>query len=530
LKSWNFIPLSIQLKKIIYSIKLSKMNFKKYIKYGCVGAALLLSSVSCKDYLDVNQNPNAVLEAPIEQILTSATVNLGFWGGSDMNRYAALIMQQWSGQTAGATVQTQDYERYLITGSDLNNVWSSMYATTLSDLELVIKKAGKENSPNYAGVSKVMKAYIFANIADSWGAAPFSEALKFTDNTAPKFDDASTIYPALIVMLNEAIADINATSTKSPGTNSTIYPGAWSTSKPKWIAVANTLKMRLWLHTSKIDKAKAATEIAAIASASPVINAVADNFQMAFVNGTNAKNPIEQFEIARSNYLFANAFMVDMMNTKVDPRRPRYFTDFPFRSGNFKGAKAGDASSQNYSRTHIFLRGDTTNALAVGGGSIAYNAYVYTGTAPIRLLTAAESFFIRAEAAVLSNANIGGASADSLFRQGIRMSMSAAGVSAAATATYVDAQGTLTGTEADKVKKIIEEKYIANFGVINEPWTDWRRTGYPAITKVANAAVSSSPDVPRSYFYPQTEIDLNLSNVPGQKQKVNMIERVFWDK
>jgi hypothetical protein len=505
------------------------MNFKKYIKYGCVSAALLLSTVSCKDYLDVNQNPNAVLEAPIEQILTSATVNLGFWGGSDMNRYSSLIMQQWSGQTAGAAVQTQDYERYLITGSDLNNVWSSMYATTLSDLELVIKKAGKDN-PSYAGIAKVMKAYIFANIADSWGAAPFSDALKFVDNTAPKFDDASTIYPALIAMLTEAIADMNATSLKSPGTNSTIYPGAWATSKPKWIAAANTLKMRLWLHTTKVDKAKAASEIATLA-AGPVINTVADNFQMAFINGTAAKNPIEQFEIARSNYLFANAFMVDMMNTKVDPRRPRYFTDYPFRSGNFKGAKQGDASSQNYSRTHIFLRGDTTNALAVGGGSIAYNAYVYSGTAPIRLLTAAESFFIRAEAAVLSNANIGGASADSLFRQGIRMSMSAAGVSAAATATYVDAQGSLTGTEADKIKKIIEEKYIANFGVINEPWTDWRRTGYPAISKVTvNIAATSSPDIPRSYFYPQSEIDLNLSNVPGQKQKVNMLERVFWDK
>jgi Starch-binding associating with outer membrane len=514
------------------------MNFKKYFKYSFVIAAFVLPTVSCSDYLDVNKDPNAVLEAPIEQILTSATVNFGFWGGSDMNRYGALIAQQWSGQTTGATNQTQFYEQYLITGSDLNNVWSSMYSTILSDLELVIQKSKAESSPNYSGVSKIMKAYVFANIADTWGAAPYTESLKFVENAQPKYDDASVIYPALIALLNEAITEINATSLKSPTSNSTVYPGAWAASKPKWIAAANTLKMRLWLHTSKVDKAKAATEIAAIATAGPVINAVADNFQMSFVNAANAKNPIEQFEISRSNYLFANATMVDMMNTKVDPRRPRYFTDFPLRSGNYKGAKSGDASSQAYSRTHIFLRGDTVNAAAVvavatgaGAGSIAFNAYTYNGVAPIRLLTAAESFFIRAEAAVLSGANVGGASADSLFRQGIRMSMSAAGVSAAATTTYVDAQGTLTGTEADKVKKIIEEKYIANFGVVNEPWTDWRRTGYPSqIVKVANAIVTSSPDVPRSYFYPQSEIDLNKINVPNQKQKVDMTERVFWDK
>jgi Starch-binding associating with outer membrane len=511
------------------------MNFKNYFKYSLVLAVCMLSTVSCKDYLDVNKSPNAALDAPMELLLTSATVNLGFWGGSDMNRYSSLITQQLSGQTAGATNQTQFYEQYLITGSDLNNVWNTMYATILSDLEIVIQKSASEKSPHYSGIAKVMKAYLFANIADSWGAAPFTEALKFRDNVQPKYDDASVIYPALITMLNDAIVDINAaTSVKSPGSNSTIFPGAWATSKPRWIAAANTLKMRLWLHTTKVDKVKAATEIAAIAAAGPIINAVADNFQMAFVNGTNAKNPIEQFEISRSNYLFANATLVDMMNTKVDPRRPRYFTDFPLRSGKYVGAKSGAAASQSFSRIHMFLRGDTTNAspvTAASNGTIAFNAYGYSGTAPVRLLTAAESFFIRAEAAVLSGANVGGASADSLFRQGIRMSMSAAGVSAAATTAYVDAEGTLTGTEADKVKKIIEEKYIANFGVVNEPWTDWRRTGYPSqIVKVSNAVVTSSSDVPRSFFYPQSEIDLNLSNVPNQKQKVNMIERVFWDK
>lgn len=505
------------------------MKSKIYHKLGLVMAVLMFSTVSCNDYLDINQDPNAVLDAPIEQVLTSATVALGFWGGSDMNRYGALIAQQWSGQTAGATVQTQDYEKYLITGSDLNNVWNSMYATILSDLELVIRKAGEDGSPHYAGVAKVMKAYVFANIADTWGKAPFTEALKFTENSQPNYDDASVIYPALISMLTEAVADMNATSAKSPGSNSTLYPGSWVGSKAKWIAAANTLRMRLWLHTTKVDKAKAVSEIAAIAAAGPVINAVADNFQMAFVNATNAQNPIQQFEIFRSNYLFANATLVDMMNEKVDPRRWRYFTSFPLHSGKFKGAKSGDPSSQQYSRTHIYLRGDTLNtATAASNGSIAFNAYTYSGTAPVRLLTAAESFFIRAEAAVLSGGNIGGASADSLFRQGIRMSMSAAGVAAADAEAYIAAQGALAGTEADKVKKIIEEKYVANFGVINEPWVDWRRTGYPSqIVKVPNAVVTSSPDVPRSFFYPQSEIDLNPNAPP---QKINMVERVFWDK
>lgn len=88
------------------------MDLKKFLKYVVILAVFLVPTVSCKDYLDINQDPNAVLDAPIEQLLTSATVNLGFWAGSDMNRYGALIAQHWSGQSTGAQNQTQDYEKY----------------------------------------------------------------------------------------------------------------------------------------------------------------------------------------------------------------------------------------------------------------------------------------------------------------------------------------------------------------------------------------------------------------------------------
>jgi Starch-binding associating with outer membrane len=504
------------------------MNLKGFFKYSILVSALMLPAVACKQFLDINTDPNAVKDAPIEQVFTSATTSLGFYAGSDMHRYSALLTQQLSGQGAGATTQSQEYERYNIAGSDLNNAWSSLYSTILSDLELVIQKASKENSPNYAGCAKILKAYTYSISVDAWGNIPYSEALKFTDNTKPKFDDGATIYPALITLLDEGITDIkNATSVKSPGTNSTIYTGAWSASKGKWEAFANALKMRLWLHTSKVDKTNAVSKIAAL-STGVLMSSAADNFQMPFFNVARQQNPIHQFELDRANYLFANATLVDMMNAKVDPRRPRYFTSFPLFSGQYKGAKGGDASpNAKYSRIHLYLRGDTTSsAVAQSDGSVLYNAYAYNGTAPVRMLTYAEVQFIRAEAAVLGGAAIGGIAADSFFRSGIRAAMTQAGVTAAATDTYIytGANGTLTGTESEMVKKIIEEKFVANFGVVMEPWTDWRRTGFPTITPPANALV---PTTPRSLFYPQSEIDLN-PNAP--KQKADMTVRVFWDK
>jgi hypothetical protein len=48
-------------------------------------------------------------------------------------------------------------------------------------------------------------------------------------------------------------------------------------------------------------------------------------------------------------------------------------------------------------------------------------------------------------------------------------------------------------------------------------WTDWRRTGFPAITKVANAVNSN---IPRSLPIPQSEIDANRN---AQPQKANIL-------
>src|SRR5687768_10559290 len=126
--------------------------------------AFAVSSISsCKKFLDINIDPDrlAAEKADISQLLTSVTSAVGFTGGSDLQRYTALIMQQYSGQSTGAQNQTQDYEKYLITGSDVNNLFSTVFATTLNDIEVIIRKANEEKSPHYSGVAKLLKAYTY---------------------------------------------------------------------------------------------------------------------------------------------------------------------------------------------------------------------------------------------------------------------------------------------------------------------------------------------------------------------------------
>lgn len=474
---------------------------------------------SCKKTLDINKNPNAIPDSnsPVAQLLTSAQVNLGFEGGSDIFRYTTEIMQQMSG-AASQPNQTWEYYRYKILGSDLNNLWGSIHAATLNDLELIIRQS--TGSPYYSGVAKILKAYEYALVVDVWGDVPYTEAQRLSEITQPHYDDDATIYPKLITLLGEAVTDLNAASSVlTPGSNSVIYPGSFSTVKTNWIKLANTLRLRLLLHYSKKDPAFCVSQMTALINSPGVqfMSSNADNFQLNFFNVPGQRNAISAFEVSRPNYLFADANMTGMMNAKNDPRRAYYFTDFPAGSGAYVGVSATNpppAPNNNYSRIHSFLRG----ALITPGTGT--NSGVYSGAAPQRMLSYAEYCFIRAEAALM------GAPGDPqlFFTNGITASMTEAGVGATAISTYLSSYGTLTGTNAQMLQQIIEEKYIALFGVAVEPWNDWRRTGYPSLAIPANAITTA---VPRSLFYPQSEIDLN-SNCPGQKTP-DLQTRVFWD-
>ncbi len=549
---------------------------------------------SCKKFMDINKNPDALPDsnAPIAQLLSSAQVNLGFEGGSDLYRYTTLIMQQMSGE-ASQPNQTYDYYRYNITGSDENNVWSSINATTLNDLELIIKQGS--SSPYYTGVAKILKAYEYSLVVDVWGKVPYSQAQQLTGNTQPAYDNDATIYPKLLQLLTDGISDLNApSSVLTPGANSLMFTngGNFTLAKAQWIKLANTLKLRLLLHYKKID-ATWATQMTTLIGTAGITFMVsnADNFSMPFFDVANQRSPISAFEVSRPNYIFADAAMVNLMTSKGDPRRPYYFTTFPYQgislpitlstsaatgagnvltfvattgaavnmviagtnippnttatavtattitlSNNVTGGGVGAGASivvapntftavsaaappavptNNYSRIHTFLRGSVTAGVAP--------PFTYSGSAPQRMLTFAEYNFIRAEHAL---ATTGVAAAQAFYQAGITASMQEVGVSAGQINDYITVNGILPGTVAAALQKIIEEKYIALFGVSVEPWSDWRRTGYPVLAPVSNA-INGVTAIPRTLFYPQSEIDLN-PNCPGQKS-ANLQDRVFWD-
>ncbi|MDX5421145.1 MAG: SusD/RagB family nutrient-binding outer membrane lipoprotein [Hymenobacteraceae bacterium] len=487
-----------------------------------------LAFPSC-DFYDVNEDPNNITEARVSEILPSATVNIGYMGASDLMRYSNLIMQQFSGHGPVLNNTFTNYERYFITDSDVNNNWNNIYADILADLEQLIIVSTENNSPHYTGVAKILKAYTYQVTVDAWGDVPYSEATKFGEVLYPKYDDDATIYPKLIELLDEAIADLNAPSSVfEPNSFSTFYPSSsWAASKVKWERLANTLKLRLFLHYSEVDPGFASQQITAlINSGAEFMQSTDDNFQMMFLDQPQRQNPLTSIEGGQfRNQFFPNRYIVDLMNGKGDPRRSSYFVPFPYNSDSYKGSTILDTDpSTKYSRLHSYIKG-TPSAVNPSGinadGSIEGGAITYGGDAPSRLLLYSEYNFIRAEAALTLGAP---GDAQAFFQEGIKASMKDAGVPEAEVAAYIAAHGALTGSEEEKLEQIITQKFIANFGVMMEPWTDWRRTGYPAITPIPTP-LAIYDELPRSLYYPVSEVTSN----PNIDQKASKLERVFWD-
>ncbi len=115
------------------------------------------------------------------------------------------------------------------------------------------------------------------------------------------------------------------------GTNDLIYHG----SIPKWIKLANTLRLRLALRISKVSPQRAQDEAEA-AIAGGVMTTNDDDAFMdvspSSVNGLNQMSPWGGFRMSASMESFLKGY--------DDPRMPEYFSPSP-NTGEYSGVRNG---------------------------------------------------------------------------------------------------------------------------------------------------------------------------------------------
>lgn len=528
------------------------MKTSKYLKV-CLASVLLSVVASCDNFIDDNVSPNLTASNPPRIILPAVEAGLGFTMASDLHRYSALWSQQIAAQNGR---QTENYDRYVLATTEINGVWrNNLYGGILADVEELLKKSPTEVHPHYFGISKVIKAFTYSIIVDFWGDVPFSQALKGESNLQPDVDDDAAIYPALITLLDEAIVDLKTVSGLPPVAGDDYFYGG-SGNIIRWVRMANTLKLRLYLHMANAPgfNATEANTFIANTPATEFMTAVADDFQLAFQAISGRQNPNHQFILSRTDDICTSSTIVNLMNSKADPRRATYFTPAPFSPALYASPPTGTTGyvglqngfgaggvNNGLSRVHTFVRGAVISTTIPAGPNLPVSITAglnYNGVAPVNMLTFAEYNFIRAELAL--RYSVGGvpADAETFYRAGITASVLDAGLNAAAATNYLasDADldgftvGTLTGLTTDQqLQRIIEEKYVANFHVTGEPWSDWRRTGYPALQLLPGTLNPGNGGlVPRALLYPQQEADANPKLAAIQRANLSD-RRVFWD-
>lgn len=518
------------------------MKYQKYFGLALAGV-IAAGSTGCSDFLDANQNPNNVTAAPPAVVLTSTIITTAFSNANEINRITSLLVQH----VAGTGTQSGPQDIYNIRGG-LDNQWQfELYAGSLENSKNLIDIAGQANSPAYAGIAKLLKAYNFAMTTDLWGDIPYSQALLGLENLRPRFDRQEDIYKgadgiqSLDALVKEGLADLAQPSTLVPSvTDDPVYQGDLA----KWRRMGNTLRLKLANTMSRREPALAAAIINEVVAANGAITSNTDDFEVPFGGTVGNRNPIYDFNNAefgqRPLDILLSQRLLDSMRVKNDPRLPFFFTTTPTPT-----------ATVNTTGTLTTLPGPLVNGVPTpafltftgfqNGANVAgpittnrsrYGLYLTgtSGAAPIRLLTNFQRLFIMAESALILNTSTGGGTVQSLYQDAIRASMVKAGVSDAAVTAYFAANPSvaiLRGTTQQRLNQIMTQKWIAWVGNGYEAYNDYRRTGFPRLALALNAQGDDPNVLPKRFVYPASETSGNAGNAPNPVPGTTV--PVWWD-
>ncbi len=527
---------------------------KKNIIYS-IFASLILISTSCSDYLDINDNPNQATSSTPERVLPQALTNSGAIASS-YNTYGSSTAGYIA--NAGGFAGFGSLINYSFATTDYAGLFNSSY-DNINDYQYVLDQTKSDQGQIYLNsIARIMKVYIYQKLVDTYNDIPYTYAIKGSGSLSPKYDKAEDIYKDLILQCDTAINNITAGQAASAANKVlTSADPVFAGDMDRWKRFANTLQLKLLIRVNEV------------ASLSSFVNPKFTAFRTAIgvLTDDALVNPGYAAQDGKQNPQF-NSFGYPANSATVSgagrSRIPERFV-FGFYSGiKLSDNARGSVIYRSFPSTpinHLGVEGDVVPTAPTGypawftGSSANENVLgVLKGrTQGQPLLLAAEGNFLLAEA--ISRNRIVGDAAGS-FRLGIINSFKylykdVTGKVDATKNPTADADAyilantgsplvnfTLAVSTAQKVEAIITQKYIANnFISGDEAFNEFRRTTYPTIvngstsgnsTFASIASISTRADkLPARILYPNTEYQLNASNVPSSVSPFT--NRIFWD-
>ncbi|WP_315821239.1 SusD/RagB family nutrient-binding outer membrane lipoprotein [Paraflavitalea speifideaquila] len=178
----------------------------KYI-YALLIGGLSLTATSCKkDLAEINKNPNAA-ENPQPDYLLTATQKITsdlYWGADNNFNSTLLLIQHW------AKIQYTEPDRYIFSNSSFTSLWSTGYATSITNLNTILKMPDARTNVNYKGVATILRSWIFSLLTDAYGNIPYKQAGDIRQYLTPEYNTQKEVYFGLLDELKAAGASLSA--------------------------------------------------------------------------------------------------------------------------------------------------------------------------------------------------------------------------------------------------------------------------------------------------------------------------------
>lgn len=368
--------------------------------------------------------------------------------------------------------------------------------------------------PEVFALAQILKISAWHKATDMFGPIPYKEAGKGLI-TVP-YDSQEEVYKAMFKELSDAIEVLTKYADNG---NSKLLPNAdavYAGDVHKWVVYANSLMLRLAMRVYYADAALSKKyALQAVNHSYGVMKTKDDEAKMERGASLEFKNNLDVL-INQYNECRMGSSMLAYLGGYQDPRLPKYFNTSTVSQavtvgtyGKYSGVPTGHDVSSNDA-----FRDSSRPAI--------------TSTTPTYWMRASEVYFLLAEAALHGFA-VGG-TAESLYEKGIEMSFEENGIASSEVADYMssglkpsaysfhlinpgvnvdvpavtEATTAWSGTDEEKLEKIMIQKWIALYPNGQEAWTEYRRTGYPklhsAISNYSNGEVDSEVGIRRMRF------------------------------
>jgi len=500
----------------------------------------LISFTACTKKFDALNTPQDQIVADKVDItlLGQAFAESVFYGlcgdNQSFQRSESLFADEYA-QYFGTIEPNFDSGNFTEVTSWTNRYYNDVYSRALPQLFFVEQYTSQHAMPLENAIAKVWRVEVFHRISDFFGPVIYSQF--GNAKTSVPYDSQEAVYHDFFTTLDSAVTVLKQQSGKNAfGTNDLVFNGDAN----KWLAFANSLRLRLAVRVAYVDPALAKQQ----AEKAIADGVMTDNTQNATVrcsaNSLNFYAAITYIDEFRMT-----ATMQSVMVGYNDPRISVYF-DPAVSGGGYKGIRNGlpRVEKGTFLKDPYSFINTKWRPLARGGTN-----------PPMPVMQAAEVYFLKAEGA-LRGWNMGGTALD-FYNQGIRVSLMGTTTS---TAPQIEAYVTSMNTPvavADKwntppmsdipvkfestsgferqLQQIITQKWIAIFPDGWEAWSERRRTGYPVGYPIIQ---SFNPDINENGMMRRLqlttgEISNNLSAVVEARKLLNGPDKnytkLWWD-